>query len=606
VNIRSLFPLSAFRRIVRGLARSAQPLRMARMHRSPFAWIFRYIRALLRDSFLLFREFWGSLVALLVVSLAVATLFYFFYPADTPSGRLPFDEALFLVVTLTVIDGSYPIPDENHWLILFYFLMPFVGILLAGQGLVNFLTLLFNRQARGQAWKVALAGTLSNHVVVCGGGRVGSNVALRLSEAGSEVVLIEQTISQETIERFAKQNLVVLQGDVRDYELLKQAGIERANAVVVCTDDDLANLESAIHCRELNEQIRIVLRMFDADLAQKVKDTFEIEVAYSSSALAAPVFAGVALDLNIQQSFYVGDTVMAVARLKVVPGSRLDGLTVGMVEEIFDLSLIMAIQEEKRDLHPATDRALVGGMTVLALAELPILYKLAGWVRPPRQHPIVVCGGGRVGSNVALTLLEAGADVIVIEQNLRQAPTQRLTKRGIPVIEGDVRDYDLLRQAGIETAASVVICTDNDLANLESAIHCRDLNPNTRIIMRMYDAALARKVKETFDIHAAYSSSALAAPVFAGAALDLEVQQSFTISGEVISIGRLGIRPGARLNGMSVGEVESQFDVNIIMAIQNGDKDFHPAPTVMLKAGMMILVLGELPALQRLGNRVHP
>ena len=108
---------------------------MADMQRSPLARFLRYTRALFRDSFLLLREFGGALAALIVVSLAVATIFYFFYPADTPTGRLEFDEALFLVVTLTVIDGSYPIPDQNHWLIIFYFLMPFVGILLAGQGL---------------------------------------------------------------------------------------------------------------------------------------------------------------------------------------------------------------------------------------------------------------------------------------------------------------------------------------------------------------------------------------------------------------------------------------------------------------------------------------
>lgn len=576
------------------------------MQGSPLGRLLRYTRALFRDSFLLLREFWGALVALIVVSLAVATVFYFFYPAATPTGRLAFDEALFLVVTLTVIDGSYPIPDENHWLIIFYFLMPFVGILLAGQGLVNFLTLLFNRQARGQAWKVALAGTLSNHVVVCGGGRVGTNVAIQLVAAQSEVVLIEQKISQETIQRLGKRNVVVLEGDVRDYELLKQAGIERANAVVVCTDDDLANLESAIHCRELNPNLRIILRMFDAELARKVKDTFEIEVAYSSSALAAPVFAGVALDLKVQQSFYVGDAVMSVARLKVKAGSRLDGLTVAQVEEIFDLSLIMVIQEGKRDLHPAAGVSLQADMTVLALAELPVLYKLAGWVRPQREKAILVCGGGRVGSNVALTLTEAGSDVVVIEQDCRQATTQRLIKRGITVLEGDVRDYELLKSAGIEEAASVVVCTDNDLANLESAIHCRELNPSARIVLRMFDAALARKVKDKFEIHAAFSSSALSAPVFAGAALDVEVQQSFTIGDEVISIARLEIRPGARLNGMTVGAVEEAFDVSIIMAIQNSAKDFHPALDVTLQVGGMILALGELPALQRLGGWVRP
>lgn len=575
------------------------------MQRSPLARLLRYTRALFRDSFLLLREFWGALAALLIVSLAVAAIFYVFYPANTPTGRLGFDEALFLVVTLTVIDGSYPIPDQNHWLIIFYFLMPFVGILLAGQGLVNFLTLLFNRQARGQAWKVALAGTLSEHVVVCGGGRVGSNVALKLVESGSDVVLIEQEVRQDTLDRLARHNVVILQGDIRDNELLKQSGIERAAAVIICTDNDLANLESAIHCRELNPLIRIVLRMFDADLARKVKDTFEIQVAYSSSALAAPVFAGVALDLNVQQSFYVGDTVMAVARFKVQPGSRLDGLSVEAVESKFDVSLIRVTHAGKQELHPPPDLQLHDGMKVLALAELPSLHLLAGWVRPQRELPVVVCGGGRVGSNVALTLADAGVEVVVIEQEIRQSTTRALINREISVIEGDIRDYDMLTRAGITSAGSVVVCTDNDLANLESAIHCRELNPDIRIILRMFDAALARKVKETFEIHAAYSSSALSAPVFAMAALDMEVQQSLNLGGGGISIARVEIRNGHRMNGMTVGDVEESFDISIIMALRNGAKDFHPAPDVTLEAGMMILALGELPTLKQLRGGIR-
>ncbi len=568
---------------------------------------FRYSRALIRDWYLLLREFWGPLLALLTTSLIVASLFVLFYPANTPTGRLAFDEALYLVVTLTVIEGAYPPPSQNHWLIIFYFIMPFIGILIAGTGLVNFFTLLFNRQARGQTWKVVLAGTLSRHIVVCGGGRVGSQVVRNLLQSGVDIVVIEQNAAQMTADNFNNQNAILLEGDVRDYEMLKQAGIQRAEAVIVCTDNDLANLECAIHCRELNADIRIILRMFDADLAQKVKGMFGIEAAMSSSAVAAPIFAGEALDLDMQQSFYVEDELMSIARLTIQPESSLEGMSIGTIEQEMNASIVMHINEGVRDLHPAPEKRLQSGTTILALASLPTLTQLGNRNSPtPNVNTspayVVVCGGGRVGNQTVRNLLESGTHVVVIEQDGTRETVHAMRQKNVTVLEGDIRDYELLKQTGIERATAVIVCTDDDMANLECAIHCRELNENIRIVLRMFDADLARKVKDSFQIQAAFSSSTLSAPVFAGTALELEVQHRFYLDNELVSLVRIEVRKASRLDGMKVGDVEAQLDASLLLYVHNGIKTLHPADEVLLLGGCTILVLANIPTLTTLGH----
>jgi Trk K+ transport system NAD-binding subunit len=331
----------------------------------------------------LLREFRLPLFIFTLTLLIVAFLFDQFYTHhDYPNG-IPFDEALYSAFALTTIEPTPAIPQgDGHWLIVFYFMMPLVGILLASQGLAGFFSLLFNRRARGSAWTEALISTYSKHKIVCGLGHVGSRVVDSLLNAGSEVVGVDHNPDNPLVNRVRAQDVPVLIGDIRNADLLVKAGIKKAKAVIIATNNDMANLEAALQCRELNPEVRIVVRMFDAELARRVKGVFDIDEAFSTSSLAAPIFAGAALDVEVDRTFQVGDDVLSVGRLTVNDKCKLCEFTVGQVENQADCSIILLERKGHRDLHPPDDFPLQAGDMLVVLADFPTLQLLAKWNRP--------------------------------------------------------------------------------------------------------------------------------------------------------------------------------------------------------------------------------
>lgn len=344
----------------------------------PQASPWRILRATVRDWWVLFREFRWPLALLLLVSELVALLFYHFYTHPLYPQGLALDEALYAVMTLTVIEAAVPTPEgSGHWLIVFYFLMPFVGLFLASQGLANFIALLFNRRARGAAWLDAVASTYQGHVVVCGLGHVGSRVVESLRNAGAEIIGVEQHGTLDTAGRVRAMGITVIEGDIRQTEVLRRAGITRARAVVICTDNDMANLEAAFHCRELNPTIRLIVRLFDAELARRVKASFNIDEAFSASALAAPIFAGAALEVEVDRTFSIGDDVLSVSRLTVASDGKLCGRTVGDIENRLDCSIIVHEREGLKDIHPLDTTILNPHDCIMVLADFPTIHRLA-------------------------------------------------------------------------------------------------------------------------------------------------------------------------------------------------------------------------------------
>jgi voltage-gated potassium channel len=104
----------------------------------------------------------------------------------------------------------------------------------------------------------------------------------------------------------------------------------------------------------------------------------------------------------------------------------------------------------------------------------------------------VICGYGRVGTRVVGDLVEAGQTVVVIDSNAEAL--HRAVEAGLLHVEGDGSNEQVLRAAGIEHAASLVACADDDADNTYVVLTARDLRPDLRVIARASSESAERKL----------------------------------------------------------------------------------------------------------------
>ena len=94
---------------------------------------------------------------------------------------------------------------------------------------------------------------------------------------------------------------------------------------MVLSTDDVTNLETALLGRACTADLRVVLRLFDGDFADRVKHAFDIDQFRSVSYLAAPAFAAAMFGREVIDTIPVGRRVLLVAELPVGAGSELEG-----------------------------------------------------------------------------------------------------------------------------------------------------------------------------------------------------------------------------------------------------------------------------------------
>jgi len=156
--------------------------------------------------------------------------------------------------------------------------------------------------------------TLKNHTIVCGFGTKGQSAVHELRARGaapSELVIIDAR--PEARERALAAGLAVIAGDAGSVDVLREAGIEQASAVVVAPDRDDAAVLITLTARELNPAATIVAAVREEENAHLLRQGGANNVITSSGA------AGRLLAMGIRSP-----TVATVLEDLLVGGEGLD------------------------------------------------------------------------------------------------------------------------------------------------------------------------------------------------------------------------------------------------------------------------------------------
>lgn len=312
----------------------------------------RAFKASWRDTLLLLGEFKQPLLGFIFALVISGGAYYWLSGIKDPSppGLI---ESVYIVLGLTFLQPLVEFP--NYWYLqLFFFLMPIIGISILAQGLADFGIMLFNRRARSKEWEMAVASTYDNHIVLVGMGHLGFRVIQQLHEMEQDIVVVTLDPSMDLIEKVRSMDIPVIVDNASRESILEAAGIRHARAIILCTQNDVLNLQIAVKSRSINPKILVVVRIFDDDFAESLHDQFGFQ-AFSATSMAAPIFAAAAVDIDLTPPINIAGQPNSLARITNASSSVINGLSVAEIEKQYKLSVVALDHGDQQEFHPTGD-----------------------------------------------------------------------------------------------------------------------------------------------------------------------------------------------------------------------------------------------------------
>ena len=129
-----------------------------------------------------------------------------------------------------------------------------------------------------------------NHVIVCGLGRLGYFIVEELLRKNEKVIVIEQNENSNHIDYFRQMGAEIYVGDARLPKVMNDVNVVNAKALISVISNDSLNLEIGLNARSQHANVKLILRIFDDQMAEKIKDYLKIYHTLSASAIADDIF----------------------------------------------------------------------------------------------------------------------------------------------------------------------------------------------------------------------------------------------------------------------------------------------------------------------------
>jgi len=225
---------------------------------------------------------------------------------------------------------------------------------------------------------------LRDHFIICGYGRIGTQVVAEFEDHKVYYVVIDQT--EEALERIRAEGRLHIEGDASKEEILKQAGIERARGLISAVDSDERAVYIVLAARAFNPNLYIVARAGRPDSIRR------LELAGATRTISPYVMAGHRMAelairpamVDVLDSLHHAEAGIGVEEMVVSPGTPAVGKTLDEIG-LFgpDTARVLALRRRDGTLHvnPNGSQRLEDGDLVIALGTEDQLFASASKLR---------------------------------------------------------------------------------------------------------------------------------------------------------------------------------------------------------------------------------
>jgi Trk K+ transport system NAD-binding subunit len=212
---------------------------------------------------------------------------------------------------------------------------------------------------------------------------------------------------------------------------------------------------------------------------------------------------------------------------------------------------------------------------------------------------ILVVGGDKLALRVTEELCATQGHRVALMWNHDAEVAAHVERLGAEYIALPPNEFESLRAAGIEEAASIMALSDDDRVNLQVALKARDLNPKIRVVLRQFNRQLGRKIAQNMPDCSVVSLSGHAAATYAACAIDRSVFYAIQfpdLDGPLVAFARRPASIFGETNTKTMSEIEAEHGVRIVG--YNGMDFFIPG--IIPRPADELVLFGDVKTLEAL------
>lgn len=425
---------------------------------------------------------------------------------------------------------------------------------------------------------------MHDHVIICAYDSIAPGLIERLEDEDYQYVVLEG--DAEKASRLHLDGVSTMAGATDDKRTFEAARAGHAQMVLI-NQSDMQNTNVILTIREVAPDVPIVA------LAEREASVDILQLSGATDVIALKKRLGqqLANRMNAMHAFahpigHFKDLLIAEVPAHNTPlaghtvrETRLRENTGVSIIGVWERGTLKAARPDLQLSHSSVPVVMGTGEQLETLNELLLIYDV-------NPNPVVIIGGGEVGLAAARVLEAKDIRVHIVEQN--RDLTTRLQQTCTKVFAGDAAEYEILREAGIEDAPSVLLSTHDDATNIYLASYCRNLNADLRIISRITSRRNIEAVHRAgADFVLSYDSLGVEA-VYA-VLKDREV----IILGEGVDFFSVDLPASLRGRTLAGSNIGAKTGLTVVAAEYAGETLTTLPADFTLKEGMELLMLGD-------------
>jgi trk system potassium uptake protein TrkA len=318
-------------------------------------------------------------------------------------------------------------------------------------------------------------------IIILGAGQVGSTVAYALAGEANDITVVDRDAHRlNTLQE--RCDIRTIAGQASHPDILQQAGIEDADMILAVTNSDEINMVACQVAHSLFHTPLRLARVRSRDYLSHPRlftaDAIPINYIISPEQLVTTFIEHLIESPGVLQILDFAEGRLQLVAVEAHHGGALIGKELrALAEHMPGLqSRVVAIFRHDRAIPPEGDTMIEAGDEVFFLAaqrDIPAVVAAFRRSDKPNRR-IVIAGGGNIGQRLAQSI-ERSYRVKVIERDAARCRALAESLHRSVVLHGDAADQDLLRQEDIEHTDLYCALTNDDEANILSAMLARRL-----------------------------------------------------------------------------------------------------------------------------------